>query len=86
MLPKVTLLSGEGTTFALKFGTKLFEFKGGVALSVPPAVALAVEKRLDREGNPLFAVAGLPTIVETAKNPKDAQQSIKSPRQLQFAL
>ena len=86
MLPEATLLSGEGTTFALKFGTKLFEFAGGVALRVPPAVALALAKRVDREGNPLFAVVGLPTVVETVKNPTNVQRSIESPRQLQLAL
>lgn len=62
-MPRATLLGDQWTTYLFRFGAKAYEFKGGIAESVPPAVALQLQKVKDREGEPLFKIEDLPRVV-----------------------
>ena len=84
-MPKATLLSA-GTTFAFRFGSKLFEFKGGIAEEIPTAVALGLKPMIGRGGKPLFRIEGLPTIIEAVPDPRPIRPNVEFPRQLQFAI
>lgn len=86
MLPKVTLLSGEGTNFLFRFGSKLFDFIGGGEERVPVAVALALEGQKMPGGKPLFQIEDMPEIVtHCAERAVPVTQGIESgPKQLQF--
>lgn len=86
MLPKVTLLSGEGTNFLLRFGSKSFDFQPGVEELVPVAVALALKGYKMPGGKPLFNIDDMPEIVVQARmesQPAEARQDV-DPRQLRF--
>jgi len=64
MSPKVTLLQPLWATYSLQFGKQSFTFLGEKATDVPVAVAIHLQKKVDRKGKPLFKVEGMPTIVE----------------------
>jgi hypothetical protein len=79
-MPKVTLLADEWKNYLLAFGKGIFEFKGGVPLDVPVAVALEATKRMSN-GKPMFSVDELPEIVEGPEQDADAdvaQQNVAS--------
>jgi len=57
----------------------MFEFRQGVPVDVPVAVALELKKRTFK-GKQMFAVDELPTIVERAP----VQNVISAPAQLRF--
>lgn len=69
MMPKVTLLSAEGSRYDMMFGTAKYVFRGGRSALVPVAVAIACKKRLNAKGKPLFKVEEMPTIIEPVKEP-----------------
>lgn len=62
-MPEATLLGDEGTTYLYRFGNRAYEFRGNVACPVPPAVALDLKKRKDKNGESLFKIEGLPRII-----------------------
>ncbi len=63
MNPKVTLLGESWQTRTMVFGKKKFVFTGGEAREVPVAVALALQKRKDDHGKPVFKVDKMPEII-----------------------
>lgn len=83
MLPKATLISGQGNSTLVRFGSKLFEFNHGKKVEVPVAVALILQDMVGRKKQPLFKITGMPEIVETVVSETNTEKSAE-PRQLQF--
>lgn len=67
MTPKATLRSTAGKDYTMLYGRKSYSFKAGKPLEVPVAVALILEKKMDKKGKPIFEVERMPEIVETAE-------------------
>lgn len=74
-MPKVTLLAEAWRTYTLVFGKREYTFVGGQAKEVPPAVALACQKRVDRKKKPLFKVEGLDGLV-VSPAPRSVKQNV----------
>ena len=82
-MPKATLVSGEGNTLAIRFGSKLFEFINGKQVEVSVAVALILQDMVGKKKRPLFEIVDMPNIVEAVRIEPSAKDS-GGPRQLQF--
>lgn len=67
MTPKATLLSTAGKDYILPYGRKSYFFKAGITQEVPVAVALLLEKKRNRKGEPIFEIERMPEIVEAAE-------------------
>lgn len=65
MTPKATLLGTAGMDYILAYGRQSYFFKAGKPAEVPVAVALILEKKVDRKGQPLFEIERMPEIVDT---------------------
>ena len=72
-MPKATLLKPENATFSFAFGRTMYNFHGSQAREVPVAVALELQKKLDRKGKGIFRIDELPTIVGEGKAKKGEQ-------------
>lgn len=63
-MPKAILLGDREDTYLYRYGVKAFEFSGGVPMDVPVAVALALQRKVGRKGDPLFQIENVPEVVE----------------------
>lgn len=83
-LPKVTLLGDLGNTYTIAYGNRTYEFVAGKTQKVPVVIALeAKKKKLGKRL--LFAVNGMPEIVEMSKATSSEQTALAGlPHQLAF--
>lgn len=65
MTPKATLRSTAGKDYTLTYGRQSYFFRAGKPAEVPVAVALILEKKRDRKGQPLFEIERMPETVKT---------------------
>lgn len=64
-MPKVTLLAEPWADYTFNYGKGEFSFEGGKPKNdVPVAVALKLQKKMKKNGTPLFKVEKLPRIVK----------------------